>query len=103
MLEAGASTHLSVVGTDYDEDAERRRAIEVFVSRGTRLSELPQHLGTWRPWQRRPPWVWGWGGSDPWGGWLPSGGPGQRMWPGVALSRATRPCIGTPSTSRIDP
>ena len=33
----------------------------------------------------------------------PSGRPGQRTRPGVRLRRAIRPCIGTPSTSMIEP
>jgi hypothetical protein len=56
MVDAVSIHHLTVVGTDYDVGPERARVREMLEARGTRVVDLQHCLGTWRPWQRQPPW-----------------------------------------------
>jgi len=49
--------HLSPVGKGYAKDEQRRRLDALLAARGLRsVLEVQHTLGTWRPWQRRPPW-----------------------------------------------
>jgi len=57
MVDAVSIHHLTVVGTDYDVESERARVRGMLAERASRVVELQHHLGTWRPWQRRAPWL----------------------------------------------
>jgi len=57
MIDAVSIHHLTVVGTDYDAEPERARVRGLLLARSAHGSrELQRCLGTWRPWQRQPPW-----------------------------------------------
>lgn len=57
IVDAVPVRHLSPVGKGYAKDEQRRRLDALLAVRGLRsVLEVQHTLGTWRPWQRRPPW-----------------------------------------------
>jgi hypothetical protein len=58
IVDAAPIVHLGKVGGTYDDTAIRARMREELAERGVEDWGPLQHtLATWRPWQRRPPWV----------------------------------------------
>ncbi len=50
--------HLRPVGADYTKAAERARLRQLLQARGLRsFSELHHTFGSWRPWQKKAPWL----------------------------------------------
>jgi hypothetical protein len=57
VVDAAPVRHLGAVGKGYAKDEQRRRLQALLDARGLRTVEDIQHtIGTWRPWQPRPPW-----------------------------------------------
>jgi hypothetical protein len=56
IVDAVSIHHLAVTGADYDVLPERARARALLQARGSRVTDQQELHGTWRPWQRQPPW-----------------------------------------------
>ena len=57
VIDGVAIRHLEPVGTGYAKREQHARLDELLAARGlTSIHDVQQTLGTWRPWQRRPPW-----------------------------------------------
>jgi hypothetical protein len=58
IVDAVRVVHLGKVGGTYDDTAIRARMREELAARGVDdWAPLQRTLATWRPWQRRPPWM----------------------------------------------
>ena len=93
MVDAVSIHHLTVVGTDYDVEPERARArpdAQRALPPRDPAPAAPGHLAALAAPRAVARPVTGQSVAHS-GGWLPSGGPGQRMRPGWRVRRATQP------------